>query len=253
DTRVRRIDTGAAKFDLAFEMTEHPDGSVEGLLEYATDLFDPATAQSIAARLVRHLDALTAAPDAAIGSHDVLDAGERQRVLGEWSGAGREAAEVTVPELFARRVAADPQAPALLSAEGPVSAVELDVRASRLAHHLVACGVGAESLVALALPRSTVELVVAAVAVWKAGGAYVPVDPAYPADRIAYMLDDARPALVLATTGTADRLPEGTEPVLLDALDLSGLPESAPRVRVAPANPAYVIYTSGSTGRPKGV
>ncbi|AOR31282.1 hypothetical protein BFF78_09740 [Streptomyces fodineus] len=253
ETRVRRIDTGAAKFDLAFEMTEHPDGAVEGLLEYATDLFDPATARSIATRLVRLLDALTADPDAPIGSHDVLDAGERRQVLGEWSGAGREISPLTVPELFARRGAAGPQAPALISDEGTLSAAELDVRANRLAQHLVGAGIGAESLVALALPRSSEELVVAVLAVWKAGGAYLPVDPAYPAERIAYMLGDARPALVLATTGTTDCLPEGTQPVLLDVLDLSGVPATAPGARVRPENPAYVIYTSGSTGRPKGV
>ncbi|MFF8947120.1 amino acid adenylation domain-containing protein, partial [Streptomyces sp. NPDC014864] len=157
--------------------------------------------------------------------------------------------------LFARRVAADPGAPAVISAAGTLSAAELDGRAERLAQELRACGIGAESLVALALPRSTEELVVAVVAVWKAGGAYLPVDPAYPVERIAYMLDDARPALVLATADTADRLPQGTRPLLLESLDQAGLPDTAPAqaARVLPEHPAYVIYTSGSTGRPKGV
>ncbi|MFJ8201371.1 amino acid adenylation domain-containing protein, partial [Streptomyces sp. NPDC096152] len=254
-TEMRRVDTGAAKFDLAFELTEHQDGAVAGLLEYATDLFDAETVAGLAARLVRLLDALTAAPDASIGSHDVLDPAERRQVLGEWSGDAREIGQPTVPELFARRVAADPQAPAVISGAGTLSAAELDVRADRLAYELRARGIGAESLVALALPRSTEELVVAVVAVWKAGGAYLPVDPAYPEERIAYMLDDARPALVLATTETAGRLPQGTRPLLLDSLERADLPDTVPAqaTRVRPEHPAYVIYTSGSTGRPKGV
>ncbi|MGV4989250.1 AMP-binding protein, partial [Streptomyces sp. NRAIS3] len=245
--------TGAAKFDLGLEFSERASGGMDGLVEYSSELFDHTTVERLTDRLLRLLGAVVTAPDTPIGDLDILDDEERLHVLTTWNDSARALEPATVPELFARRVAADPQAPALLSAEGPVSAVELDARASRLAHHLVACGVGAESLVALALPRSSEELVVAAVAVWKAGGAYVPVDPAYPAERIAYMLDDARPALVLATTGTADRLPEGTEPVLLDALELSGLPDTAPDTGVLPENPAYVIYTSGSTGRPKGV
>ncbi|MFD7257552.1 amino acid adenylation domain-containing protein [Streptomyces sp. NPDC059874] len=253
ETRTRRVDTGAAKFDLAFEMTEHPGGTVEGLVEYATDLFDAETVTAVSARLVRLLDALTADPGAPIGSLDILEPAERQRLLGEWSRSGDAARQHTVPELFARRVAADPGAPALIG-DGPVlSAADLDVRANRLAHHLAALGIGPESLVALALPRSSVELVVAALAVWKAGGAYLPVDPAYPADRIAYMLGDARPVLVLATAGTSGRLPDGTAAVLLDELHLADGPGTAPESSVVPANPAYVIYTSGSTGRPKGV
>ncbi|MFE9635252.1 amino acid adenylation domain-containing protein [Streptomyces sp. NPDC006463] len=253
ETRTRRVDTGAAKFDLAFELTEHPGGGIEGLVEYATDLFDAETVAGIAARLVRLLDALTAAPGEPVGSLDILEPAERQRLLGEWSGETATAEALTVPELFARRVAADPQAPALIGEGLVLSAAELDARANRLAHHLAERGIGPESLVALALPRSSVELVVATLAVWKAGGAYLPVDPAYPADRIAYMLDDARPALVLATLATSDRLPEDTAAVLQDELDLSSYADAAPAAAVMPHHPAYVIYTSGSTGRPKGV
>jgi amino acid adenylation domain-containing protein/non-ribosomal peptide synthase protein (TIGR01720 family) len=255
-TEMSRIDTRAAKFDLAFEMTEHPDGRVGGLLEYATDLFDADTAAGLAARLVRLLDAVTADPAAPVGSHDILEDQERRNVLTGWNDSAVALEPLTVPELFARRVAADPGADALISPDGVLSAAGLDVRADRLARQLAQRGVGPESLVALALPRSTVDLVVAVVAVWKAGAAYLPVDPAYPQDRIAYMLADARPALVLATGETVRRLPEGTEAVLLDGLDGPGtdaLPDGAPACTVLPEHPAYVIYTSGSTGRPKGV
>ncbi|MFF8945264.1 amino acid adenylation domain-containing protein, partial [Streptomyces sp. NPDC014864] len=253
DTATLPVGTGAAKFDLGLEFGERSTGGMDGLVEYSSELFDHATVERLVDRLLRLLTAVIAAPDAPIGSVDILDDGERRLVLTDWNESARPLEPATVPELFARRVAADPGAPAVISAAGTLSAAELDGRADRLAQELRACGIGAESLVALTLPRSTEELVVAVVAVWKAGGAYLPVDPAYPAERIAYMLDDARPALVLATTETADRLPEAVQPVLLDTLDLTDRPESAPQVRVAPANPAYVIYTSGSTGRPKGV
>ncbi|KJS54232.1 hypothetical protein VM98_20525, partial [Streptomyces rubellomurinus subsp. indigoferus] len=123
--------------------------------------------------------------------------------------------ELTAAELFAARVAAAPDAPALVFEGGELSAAELDARAGKLARHLVGMGVRPESFVALALPRS-VELVVAVLAVWKAGGAYLPVDPAYPADRISYMLEDAEPPLVLTRSDVADRVPAGRPVVVLD-------------------------------------
>ncbi|MGH4036187.1 non-ribosomal peptide synthetase, partial [Actinomycetota bacterium Odt1-20B] len=252
-TEMRRVDTGGAKFDLAFELTEHTGGTVEGLVEYSTDLFDAGTVASLAARLVRLLDTLTADPDTPVTAVDVLADEERRLVLGEWCGDAAPVENLTVPELWARRVAADPHAPALICADYELSAAELDIRAGQLAHELVARGIGPESLVALALPRSSAELAVATLAVWKAGGAYLPVDPAYPADRIAYMLDDACPALVLAVRDTVDRLPDGTRPLVLDALDVSHHDAACPAPRVTLGHPAYVIYTSGSTGRPKGV
>src|SRR5262249_55253963 len=131
---------------------------------------------------------------------------------------------------------------------------EFDARVNRLAHYLVECGIGPESRVALALPRSF-DLLVAMYAVIKAGAAYVPVDPDHPADRVAYVLSDTRPALVLTTGAIANRLP-GPLLVLDDPEvreEVTGFPDTAPARVVSPGNAAYVIYTSGSTGRPKGV
>ncbi|MFE9635253.1 amino acid adenylation domain-containing protein [Streptomyces sp. NPDC006463] len=248
------VGTGAAKFDLGLEFTERPGGGMDGLVEYSSDLFDHTTVRRLIDRLIGLFAAVIAAPDAPVTAVDVLEPAERRQVLTDWNDSARAVEALTVPELFARRVAADPQAPALIGEGLVLSAAELDARANRLAAYLVGRGIGPECMVALALPRSSVELVVAALAVWKAGGAYLPVDPAYPADRIAYMLDDARPVLVLASGATAGRLPEGTGPVLLDELDLGGLSDTAPPpAGLMPAHPAYVIYTSGSTGRPKGV
>ncbi len=160
----------------------------------------------------------------------------------------------TLPELFEARVAAVPGAVAVVWDGATLSYGELNERANRLAHELLGRGVGPEDVVALALPRSA-DLVVAVLAVLKAGAAYLPLDPAYPAGRVAYMVADAGPALVLTTTEhrasveTAARTPV----LLLDTLDVTDQSADNPVTALAPDHPAYVIYTSGSTGRPKGV
>ncbi|GAA3858718.1 non-ribosomal peptide synthetase [Streptomyces sedi] len=258
----RDVGTGAAKFDLSFELAEREFGGLNGIVEYATDLFDHDTVGLLVERLIRVLSQVVADPAARVGSVEVLGHGERERVLTEWNAAGDEGRRVlgglTVPELFAARVAGDPAADCLVTADGVLSAAEVDARAERLAGHLAAEGVGPERLVALALPRS-VELVVAVLAVWKAGGAYLPVDPEYPADRISYMLGDAKPVLTLATSETAGVVPEGHRTLLLDdaateaAVAAAPAPPSVGALGLRETHPAYVIYTSGSTGRPKGV
>ncbi|HEY4939136.1 MAG TPA: amino acid adenylation domain-containing protein, partial [Actinomycetota bacterium] len=225
-------------------------------LEYSTDLFDAATIERMAGHLTRVLDAVVADPDTPVGQIDILTAAERHQVLVEWNDTGRDVPPATVPELFRVQVDRDMDAPALLFEETTLSYAELDERANRLARFLIAQGVGTEQFVAIALPRS-VEMVVALLAVLKAGAAYLPVDPDYPAERIAYMLDDARPALVLTTTAIAARLPNAAPQVLLDVSetveDIGQHPSTVPPVPVQPDHPAYLIYTSGSTGRPKGV
>ncbi|MFD0744132.1 AMP-binding protein [Phytohabitans flavus] len=145
----------------------------------------------------------------------------------------------TWPDLFEARVRATPDAVALVFEDTALTYAELNARANRLAHALVARGVGAERVVGLSLPRS-VDMIVAEVAVLKAGGAYLPLDPDYPAERIAFMVADAAPVLVL------DDLLE------IEALT-AGQPDTDPARSLHVTNAAYVIYTSGSTGRPKGV
>ncbi|WP_203997172.1 non-ribosomal peptide synthetase, partial [Virgisporangium aurantiacum] len=163
---------------------------------------------------------------------------------------GRDAVKAglsTFPELFEAQARRDPDAVAVVCADGRLTYGELDARADRLAGALAARGAGPEAVVALALPPS-VGLVVAQVAVLKSGAAYLPVDPDLPADRIAFMMADAAPVCVVADPETALR--DFTAPVPLVSVDAAG--DAAP-VPPRPANPAYVIYTSGSTGRPKGV
>ncbi|MGW3916623.1 amino acid adenylation domain-containing protein, partial [Streptomyces sp. NPDC005070] len=248
------VHTGTAKCDLTFMLTEQPGAQgLSGLVEYSTDLFDAATVGDIVDRWLRLLRAVVADPGRRIGRVDVLSADELRALLPAVDGRSEELPQSGLTALFERQVRADPAAVAVTSGEVTLTYGELNARANRLAHALIARGVGPERLVALALPRSA-ELVVAVLAVLKAGAAYVPVDPRYPAARIAHLLRDARPSLLVTTSRTGE-LP-GADPVerlLLDAVDLDGLPDTDPEVPLDPAHPAYVIYTSGSTGDPKGV
>ncbi|MEV5831905.1 amino acid adenylation domain-containing protein, partial [Spirillospora sp. NPDC052242] len=236
------LTSGVAKYDLSLYLRErHGDdgapGGLEAALEYALDLFDPATAASIGDRFERLVRALVADPDAPIGAAEILDCAERRTLLRTWAGGRAPAAErATIPALFEARAAERPDAVAVTFEGVSWTFGEVNARANRLARRLVERGVGCEQFVALALPRSA-DLVVAILAVLKAGAAYVPIDPDYPADRIAYMVDDARPVLTIK--------PEDVDAPGYDDTDLG--------VRISPDSPAYVIYTSGSTGRPKGV
>ncbi|TMR13277.1 amino acid adenylation domain-containing protein [Nonomuraea turkmeniaca] len=172
-----------------------------------------------------------------------------------WDGGPCTVPPATLPELFAEEVRRAPNSIALVFEELTLTYAELDVRANRLAHALVARGAGPERVVALAVPRSA-ELIVAELAVMKAGGAYLPLDLDHPPDRVAYMLDDARPVCVVTVAAEADAF-GGLPVVALDdpgvAAELAALPDTTPEAGLSLLNTAYVIYTSGSTGRPKGV
>nr|WP_280233796.1 non-ribosomal peptide synthetase [Nocardia cyriacigeorgica] len=261
------IDGAAAKFDLQFTVRESdPDGRADGMdidITYATDLFDADTVAVLGRRFTQVLAAVAADATVVVGDIQVLSAEEQHRALHEWSvtGADRAAESGTLADRFATAAALDPASVAVRACEQSLTYAELDEWSNRLARRLIAAGVGPETLVAVALPRS-VELVVALLAVVKAGGGYLPIDPAYPADRIEYVLDDARP--ICAVTGADTELARGWfgGPVIDIALTADPTdPESgrAPitdaerRAPLDPAATAYVIYTSGSTGRPKGV
>ncbi|MEV6767679.1 non-ribosomal peptide synthase/polyketide synthase [Nocardia sp. NPDC051030] len=258
------IDTHTAKFDLQLSMTELQDptgapADLDAVFTYATDLFDAETIAALAQRFERILAAVTADSAITIDDIEVLGAEERHRVLHEWSITGADIAEDdSIARRFAVAAALDPAAVAVRSGATTLTYGELDARANRLARRLIAAGVGPESLVAVALPR-TADLVVALLAVLKSGGGYLPIDPNYPADRIEYVLGDARPVCALTSGGA--KLPAGWfggTVIDLDTVDLAGYASTpiADRDRRAPLDPAhtaYVIYTSGSTGRPKGV
>ena len=158
----------------------------------------------------------------------------------------------TLPNLFARAVASWPDRVALTQGEAWMSYRELDARAEALAGRLSDAGIGAGDIVGLCLPRSP-ELIVALIAILKAGAAYLPLDPAYPAERLAFMVTDADAALVIGTTATMSFLAPERKRIALDRLDGSPEDETTPRREATPSDLAYVIYTSGSTGQPKGV
>ncbi|MCX4237829.1 non-ribosomal peptide synthetase [Streptomyces ortus] len=270
---ARREEAGAtgAKFDLSFDFVERAaardgeggdGGGVDGVLEYSTDLFDHATAEAIATRLVRLLRAVAAAPDTPISRIDILGDAERRRILTEWNDRPLLAGPTTVPALFERQAALSPDAPAVASDGMELTFAQLNAETNRLARLLVARGAGPERLVALALPR-TARTLLAVLAVHKAGAAYLPLDPDAPTAHLGDTLADARPILTLTTRRLAPLLPADGPPVLeldteataelLAAQPATDLTDTDRIEALTPRHPAYVIYTSGSTGRPKGV
>ncbi|WP_399120769.1 amino acid adenylation domain-containing protein [Streptomyces sp. KM273126] len=228
------MDTGMAKFDLHFTFVDEVGRDrLVLLLEYALDLCDESTAERTAGRLVRLLEQVAAEPDRPIRDVEVLEQAERESVLVRWNDTVHEVPATTLQELFRAQAARTPGALALVFGEQRLTYAELDARVERTARVLAGLGVGPERTVAVALPRS-VDLVVALLAVHRAGGAYLPLDTGRPRERLAIVLEEARPVCVIE-----DVLPEGPEGELPTSFD--------------PLSPAYVIYTSGSTGRPKGV
>jgi amino acid adenylation domain-containing protein len=252
--------TAAARFDLAWSLGQMPGGGLAGSLEFATDLFDQATAEQLAAWFVRVLETVAADPGVRAGDVEVLAPQVRDLVLGGWNDTSRAVPGVCWAELFEAQVARAPGAVAVVFEGRRLSYGQLNERANRLARYLVGRGVGPEQLVAVAVPRSEL-LVVALLAVVKAGAAYLPVDPGYPAERIRVMFEDARPGCVLTVSGAGAGLPDCGVPVVwldraadLLAAQLGADLADADRVRPLTArHPVYVIYTSGSTGVPKGV
>ncbi|MEV6098142.1 non-ribosomal peptide synthase/polyketide synthase [Nocardia sp. NPDC051981] len=249
------FDQAVAKFDLNLEVTDE-DAGYRVDFTYATDLFDEGTVAEFAAKFLRLLSAATADAERAVGDIELLDAGELDYVLGSWNATGAKVADTLLHAGFDAQAQRSPAAVALVSGDENLTYAELSERANRLARRLIAAGVGPESLVVLAMARS-VELVVAMYAVLRAGAAYVPIDPSHPAERIATVLDTARPALVLTTV--VDAFHTDAAPVLrVDEADLSGfaagkIGDRERRAPVHPEHPAYVLFTSGSTGTPKGV
>jgi amino acid adenylation domain-containing protein/non-ribosomal peptide synthase protein (TIGR01720 family) len=258
-------DAVTAKTDLQLSISDRyaPDGSPAELsaeFSYATDLFDRATIEGFADRFVRLLAAVAADPSSVVGDLELLSPEERTRIVRTWNDTDHDVdASQTLVSLFDRQVQAQPDAVAVVHAGQSLSYGEFDRRINRLARVLIGAGVGPQVTVALAIRRS-VDLLVAMYAVAKAGGAYVPIDPDQPADRNAYILEVAAPALVLSTARDGvdvDSVPVllvDTDPRVLDA-EVSDAPvtDSERTSPLRPANTAYVIFTSGSTGRPKGV
>ncbi|AZM53797.1 non-ribosomal peptide synthetase [Streptomyces sp. WAC 01529] len=261
--RLTAVPSGTAKFDLTLNAGELAgEQGISGFLEFRTDLFDRTTAQALADRLTRLLTAAAATPDTPLGLLPLLGADEHHHALVTVNDQGPRTSSTpaTLADVYETAAAQHPHRTAVSHDGHTLTYAELSARAHRLARLLAARGIGPGAIVALALPRSA-DLVTGLLAVALSGAAYLPLDPDYPADRLSYMLGDARPAALLTDTATAPRLPAEAHALPLIAVDgdapaaydESPLAQSDRTRPLTPDDPAYVIYTSGSTGRPKGV
>jgi amino acid adenylation domain-containing protein/non-ribosomal peptide synthase protein (TIGR01720 family) len=242
-------------FDLTLVADEY-GSDLTIAFEYNTDLFDEATIARMARHFQTLLDGAIADPDQPLDRLPLLTAAERQQLLVEWNQTATPfPADRCVHDLFAAQAQRTPDAPALIFDDARLTYADLDRRANQLAHELQRRGVGPDCLVGICLERSP-DLLAAMLAVLKAGGAYVPLDPSYPTERLRFMLQDARPTLVLSHTRVTALAAVDDHPLLLIDAPRPGsddAPVTAPVSQVHPDRLAYVIYTSGSTGRPKGV
>ncbi|HHM9237980.1 TPA: pyoverdine non-ribosomal peptide synthetase PvdD, partial [Pseudomonas aeruginosa] len=246
-------DGQTAQFDLTLDIQEDENG-IWASFDYAADLFDASTVERLAGHWRNLLRGIVANPRQRLGELPLLDAPERRQTLSEWNPAQREyAVQGTLQQRFEEQARQRPQAVALILDEHRLSYGELNARANRLAHCLIARGVGADVPVGLALERS-LDMLVGLLAILKAGGAYLPLDPAAPEERLAHILDDSGVRLLLTQGHLLERLPRqaGVEVLAIDGLVLDGYAESDPLPTLSADNLAYVIYTSGSTGKPKG-
>ncbi|NVJ03794.1 amino acid adenylation domain-containing protein [Myxococcus sp. AM001] len=248
------VNTGTAKCDLILYMARTPEG-LRASFEYDTDLFDDARIERMAGHLQVLLAAAASNPLQRLSELPLLTPAERQRVLREWNAPSADFPRgLCVHELFSRQAARTPDAVAVSYGAHALSYQALDARSNQLARHLRSLGVGPEVLVGLCVERS-VDLIVSMLGILKAGGAYLPLEASYPAERLAFMLEDSRAGLLLVHDARRQHLPAFQGPVVrIDADgDAIARHSALPLPPVASAdNTAYVIYTSGSTGRPKG-
>src|SRR4029077_9062696 len=246
------IEDRPAQFALTMFLFEGP-GGICGPLIYNVDLFDAATMRRMAGHFRTLIEAVAANPDARISELPLLDNAERNRILLQWKDTHRDySRDVRLHELIEAQVERTPDATAVVFEDERLTYRELNRRANRLAHRLRELGVGPEVIVAVFAERS-VEMVIGLVATLKAGGAYLPLDPTYPPDRLAFIVSDARPAVVLVQRRSAAKLPRHAAKVVFLENDFAAESDDNPVNSTRLENLAYVIYTSGSMGRPKGV
>ncbi|MFJ2773525.1 amino acid adenylation domain-containing protein [Streptomyces sp. NPDC087300] len=260
DLRVEPLPVAnaTAAFELMLTFVETAD-DVRVYVEYDTQRFGQDTVQDLARHLAHLLTAAADDPRTPLADIELMDETERLRVLHHWNDTAAPLTDDTVPSLFARQAALHGERTAVICGDQSLNYRELERRSARLARLLAARGAAPGTFVGLSL-RRTADTVVALLAVLRTGAAYVPLDPAYPAQRLAHMLADAAPALLLTESAAVGGLPEGPgtpprllldDPAVTAALDTDDDTPFAPAV--TPDQTAYVIYTSGSTGRPKGV
>lgn len=255
ETILFPVSRGTAKCDLTLFLAAKPEG-LQAVMEYRTDLFESTTIQQMLGNLEVLLEGIVSDPETRIGELPLLAESERHQALVEWNQTTADYPRDTcIHQLFEAQVARTPEAVAVVCENQQITYQELNERANQLAHYLQTLGVGPEVRVALYCERS-LELLVALWGIVKAGGTYVPIDPTYPQERVAMMLQNASVAVVVAQQhGQASLPPHSGQVVWIDTEwpRIQQNPKTPPPLHVAPDNLAYMIYTSGSTGTPKGV
>jgi amino acid adenylation domain-containing protein len=254
ETRILDADAKKTIFDLSFYFWENEGGAIS-TLEYSADLFEQPTIERMIGHFITLATAAVADPDLPISSLPLLTDAERQRTLFEWNDTATPLQfHRCAHEMFEEQVEATPDAAAVVFDDRSLTYRELNERANQLAHHLRALGVGRERIVGSFVDKS-LDAIVAFFGILKAGGAYLPLDPSYPRDRIAFMLEDSSPAALLVHERLQDRLPPYHGAVIRLDADwplIARQSDRAPTRLSALEDAAYVIYTSGSTGTPKG-
>ena len=249
------IETGASRFDLALDIKDGSEGLVCSF-EYSTDLFDETTIVRMAGHLQRLLEAVVADPGRQLPEFPLLTEPERHQILVEWNTTAVDyPRNLCIHQLFENQAERVPEAVAVVFEDEHLTYRELNRRANQLAHYLQHLGVGPDVLVGIYVERS-LDMIVGLLGILKAGGAYLPLDPAFPTERIEFMLEDAQIPVLITQQHLTAQLPNHTARVVcLDTegktLSLQSETNSLPTAHSD--NLAYVIYTSGSTGRPKGV
>ncbi|ARU63537.1 hypothetical protein CBW65_22905 [Tumebacillus avium] len=248
----KELNAGTAKFDITLTMRETEKG-LYGEWEYNTDLFDAETITRMIDHFQTLLAGIAANPEQTLAALPLLGEAEQQKMLRDWNDTGAaEGPELCIHQLFEAQVERTPDATALVFEDRELSFRELNNRANHVAARLQAMGVGSDDLVGIYMERS-LEMITALLAVHKAGGGYLPLDPSYPQDRLAFMIEDAAPKVLLTQDALSDQLPPHGAQVLTvtEETPASELPN--PTSNTQPEHLAYIIYTSGSTGKPKGV
>jgi amino acid adenylation domain-containing protein len=252
---VMEVDTGATPFDFMLLLTEEGEG-LKGSFEYNTDLFEASTIKRLIQHFCRLMEGVVTNPQTPIGSLPLLSDQERRQLLVEWNGTKKEYdVGRCVHQWFESQVEHTPGDTALIFAGGQLSYSQVNRRANQLAHYLRRLGVGPEVLVGICVERSA-DMVIGLLAVLKAGGAGIALDPTYPIDRLAYIIEDAPASVLLIHQSLSKFLPDGRAvKVCLERCreEIAQQREDNPASRAVPDNLMYAIYTSGSTGMPKGI
>jgi amino acid adenylation domain-containing protein len=245
------VTVGTAKLDLYLELEERAEGLI-GRFLYSTELFDVETIRGMIGHWTTLLEGIVADPATTLAHLPLLTVAESQQILRDWNATQRDIPQSTLPHWFAATTQSQPDTTAIVFGDVSWSYRTLDQRANALAARLSLAGVGADSLVAVALERGP-DMIASLLAIAKAGAAYLPLDPALPAQRFSFIIEDARPAALLTQRDLKEIVPTVGMPVILCDDNTAAGDEPAREILATPDSLAYVLYTSGSTGKPKGV